>query len=341
MTSQDGSLAGSIAPVGPQKSYLSPGQIIGKYSIDETISTEGRVKVVYKAHLFLEDAGGTGPVAVKVFRLPEDISNLRTRANLEALGGEIGPVFEREFRAMSRLSNNNLARFLDYGAFPYPSESDPNRHLYYFVEDYIPGKPLSKVAPFNDEQPAWTPQYFANVAYVVGQVATGLAYLHKRNMAHLDIKPANIIITNPTNPKEGRVVTTDFTHARKIFGPQLHLQGSRLYDAPEECREPPRRGTKTDIWALGVTFYQALTGKYPFETSIHDRNWQELPDDERERQEQELVRNILQPVDSPHMHVSSIPRTLEEVCLTMLSKTDSNRPRAQNIARTLLRFASR
>ncbi len=334
--------AGSeLVPVGSQGSYLFAGQRIGKYEIEGPISTAGYVKVVYRAHHpFLADAADTTTVAIKVFRLPEDISNPRTRANLGALGGDIETILRREFNAANPLSHKNLARFLDYGAFPYPSEQDQNRHLYYLVEEYISGKPLSEMAPFNGQDVDWTPQYFSDVAYVMSRVVRGLAHLHQRNMAHLDIKPANVIVENPEHPREGRVVVTDFTHASKIFGHQLHLQGSRLYDAPEECGETPRHGTKADIWALGVMSYQALTGKYPFETS--QPNWVGLSESERAAQEEELVRNILtQQPELPHNYVSRVPRPLEELCLAMLSKTDSSRPRSKDVARKLLRFASR
>ncbi len=329
-----------FVPVGSQGSYLSAGQRIGKYEIVDTISIVGYVKEVYRARPFLSDTTDVSTVALKVFRLPEDISNPRTRANLEALGGNIEGVLQREFTAAKRLSHGNLARFLDYGAFPYPSDQDQNRHLYYLVEEYVSGKPLSEMAPFNGQDVDWTPQYFRDVAYIVGNVARGLAHLHQRNMAHLDIKPANVIVENQEHPREGRVVVTDFTHASKIFGPQRHLQGSQLYDAPEQCKEPPRHGTKADIWALGVTAYQALTGKYPFETSRP--NWAGLTEPERAAQVEELVRNILtQQPELPHNYVSRVPRPLEELCLAMLSKTDSSRPRSKDVARKLLRFTSR
>jgi len=323
-----------------QGKYLQPGRVTGKYQITSVISTAGFVKEVYRARDILLDREGEGTYAVKVFRLPEDISNPRTRANLESLGGNIESVLQRELRAAKSLRHANLARLSDYGAIEYTTPSGQT-HLYFIVEDYVPGAPLSRTPPFNGQPAAWaSPEYFRDVAYTIGMVARGLSYLHRRNMAHLDIKPANIIVENPEHPQEGRVVVTDFTHASKIFGPKRHLQGSQLYDAPEECRDSPRHGTKADIWALGVTFYQALTGRYPFETS--QPNWAGLSEPERAAQEEELVKNILtQQPELPNVHVSGVPLLLETLCLAMLTKTESYRPRAAHLARKLSRFASR
>ena len=96
------------------------------------------------------------------------------------------------------------------------------------------------------------------------QTASGLAKLHSEGIAHLDIKPANLLITN-----EGKVKIIDFGLA-KLGGSRIATErtivGTPLYMSPEQIggRKIDHR---TDIWSLGVVLYEMATGKLPFEES--------------------------------------------------------------------------
>jgi eukaryotic-like serine/threonine-protein kinase len=96
------------------------------------------------------------------------------------------------------------------------------------------------------------------------QIADGLAAAHQRGIIHRDIKPANVMIS-----PEGRVKVVDFGLAKLAdAGTRLTREGVLLgttpYMSPEQLRGAPL-DPRTDIWSLGVVFYEMLTGKNPFE----------------------------------------------------------------------------
>ena len=102
---------------------------------------------------------------------------------------------------------------------------------------------------------------------VVGQVAQALAYAHDRGVVHRDIKPDNIILTNVDDADGPGVKVADFGIA-KILGESstsTHLVGTAHYMAPEFIRDNVL-SPSLDVYALGVTLYQTLSGQLPFGT---------------------------------------------------------------------------
>ena len=102
---------------------------------------------------------------------------------------------------------------------------------------------------------------------VVGQVAQALAYAHDRGVVHRDIKPDNIILTNVDDVDDPGVKVADFGIA-KILGESstsTHLVGTAHYMAPEFIRDNVL-SPSLDVYALGVTLYQTLSGQLPFGT---------------------------------------------------------------------------
>jgi len=98
---------------------------------------------------------------------------------------------------------------------------------------------------------------------IVRQIASGLAAAHKKGITHRDIKPDNIMVTD-----DGRVVILDFGLAKLTAGLDLTKTGSTVgtafYMSPEQIRGEGV-DARTDLWSLGVVFYQLMTGKRPFE----------------------------------------------------------------------------
>jgi predicted ATPase/signal transduction histidine kinase/tRNA A-37 threonylcarbamoyl transferase component Bud32 len=108
---------------------------------------------------------------------------------------------------------------------------------------------------------------FLNIAV---QLAKGLVSLHSHNIIHKDIKADNIVI----NPKTGQVKLTDFSIASRLSNekPQLtnpnQLEGTLTYMSPEQTGRMNRSlDYRTDFYSLGVTFYEMLTGRLPFQSN--------------------------------------------------------------------------
>ncbi|XP_013388196.1 serine/threonine-protein kinase 17A-like isoform X1 [Lingula anatina] len=101
------------------------------------------------------------------------------------------------------------------------------------------------------------------VIHLMRQIMEGLVFLHDRNVVHLDLKPQNILLTNP-HP-HGDVKLCDFGFARLVnYGEDIRdIIGTPDYVAPEVLSYEPI-GTYTDIWSVGVLVYVMLTGCSPF-----------------------------------------------------------------------------
>lgn len=156
--------------------------------------------------------------------------------------------FEMEEMILPRLSGRHVPRFVAAGDFA----RQP-----YLVMDYVAGRSLFErmpEAPFGIDE----------VARIGIAVATALADLHRQNVLHLDIKPANVIIRD-----DGTAVLVDFGLARHLRLPDLLAEqfrvpiGTAPYVAPEQvlrARDDPR----SDLFALGAVLYELTTGRQPF-----------------------------------------------------------------------------
>ena len=101
------------------------------------------------------------------------------------------------------------------------------------------------------------------------RLASALHHVHLRNIIHLDIKPANILVTN-----DGDFMILDFGLAHhRNYGTLAESCGTARYMAPEQLRQfvyslPMTPSVSMDLYALGVVFYELLTGKHPFDESM-------------------------------------------------------------------------
>jgi serine/threonine-protein kinase len=125
----------------------------------------------------------------------------------------------------------------------------------YLVMEYIEGNDLSDyVSKISGPLPLY------NIALLMNEVLGALNYVHKKELVHLDIKPSNIMLTN-----DDRVKLIDFGIAHdKTVGNIKNIMGSPSYMSPEQLKEGAIIDHRSDIYSLGITIYELLTGKLPF-----------------------------------------------------------------------------
>jgi serine/threonine protein kinase len=151
------------------------------------------------------------------------------------------------------------------------------------------------------------------------RICSALHYLGTQRVVHLDIKPANIVMS--TIPR-----LIDFSLARTWKSAEVlpRRVGTRKYMAPEQCL-PGERGaiaTSADVWGLGVSMYQAITGDLPFEFTA--------PNDERDP----LLR-YPQLTEAAKALPDSVPQRVREPVMACLEPDPSKRPPAAQVSAAL------
>ncbi len=157
--------------------------------------------------------------------------------------------FLREAESVAKLHHENIVQIYAIG------QKDS---LYYYAMQYVDGIPLDEV--LSDEHPI----SFERIARIILQAAKAIDYAHDNGIIHRDIKPGNILLT-----ENDKVVITDFGLARQERGATLTesgaLVGTPIYMSPEQVLgKKGAVGKKSDIYSLGVTLFELLTGKPPF-----------------------------------------------------------------------------
>ena len=161
---------------------------------------------------------------------------------------------------------------------------------------------------------------------VLTAIAGGLAVVHRAGLAHRDVKPENVMLT-----PDGRVVLMDFGLVLPEYDSTLRgfVAGSPPYMAPETLadRVGMGGGQLVDIYALGATAFEMLTGRTPFEAS----SLQEL-----------FAKHLEAPIPSVRALGDNCPQELDELIGEMLAKDPAERPQsAQGIAWQLRGIAAR
>ena len=160
--------------------------------------------------------------------------------------------FTREARSLARLNHPYIVTVYDFG---HTAED-----LYFFVMEFVEGTDLRHVIQSAKLSPK-------EALAIVPQVCEALQFAHDEGIVHRDIKPENILLD-----KRGRVKIADFGLAKLLDSPAtvytLTQAGQRMgtphYMAPEQIEHPDQVDHRADIFSLGVTFYQLLTGELPF-----------------------------------------------------------------------------
>ena len=156
--------------------------------------------------------------------------------------------FQREARTSARLEHPNIIPIYRVGK---------SGRIIYFVMKFLRGKPLSSVLTARGSLPP------GEIKKILAEVGRALAYAHKKEIVHRDIKPDNIMFD-----EHGHAVVTDFGIAKAASGGKLTGTGMSIgtphYMSPEQAKAQPLDG-RSDLYSLGVVAYQCLTGGVPFD----------------------------------------------------------------------------
>lgn len=201
-----------------------------RYKIKKTIGGGGMANVYLARDIILDR-----DVAIKVLRLEY--------ANDE----EFIVRFDREAKAATSLSHQNIVNIFDVGA---------ENNILYMVMEYVDGLTLKEYIQRN------SPIEVETAMDIMNQVTSAITHAHANDLVHRDIKPQNILID-----KYGNVKVTDFGIAIALSATALTqtnaILGSVHYLSPEQARGG-NATKKSDIYSLGIVLFELLTGRLPF-----------------------------------------------------------------------------
>lgn len=203
--------------------------------------------------------------------------------------------FSKELANVYTLNHTNLLK---------PQHVDTWQGMPYLIMAFCENGSCYKYVGRLKENDAWK---------LIADVASGLAYLHSRDLIHQDIKPDNILIDD-----NGNYLITDFgisvkarSTLRKSMSNASSGGGTTAYMAPERFSKDPQPLKSSDIWSLGATVYELITGRLPFG---------------------EVGGGMqLSGASVPTINVSISP-TLRKTILRMLSEEPGQRPSASVLA---------
>lgn len=251
------------------------GMMIGdRYEILEKIGTGG-MSDVYKAKCHKLNR----LVAVKVLK-----QEFGENANFVA-------KFHVEAQAAAGLMHPNIVNVYDVG-----EEGD----MHYIVMELVEGITLKK---YIEKKARISVKEATSIAI---QVSMGIEAAHNNHIIHRDIKPQNIIIS-----KEGKVKVTDFGIAKAATSNTVssNVMGSVHYTSPEQARGG-YSDEKSDIYSLGITMFEMLTGRVPFQGDSTVGI---------------AIKHIQEPMPSPRQYVEEIPISVEQIVLKCCQKSPDRR----------------
>ena len=199
--------------------------------------------------------------------------------------------FQREAQAAAGLAHPNVVNVFDVGE---------DQGINYIVMELIEGITLKE---YISKKGRLTVKEATSIAI---QVSMGLEAAHNRNIVHRDIKPQNIIIST-----DGKVKVTDFGIARVASSNTIstNAMGSVHYSSPEQVRGG-YSDFKSDIYSLGITMYEMVTGRVPFDgdTTVAI-----------------AIKHLQDEMVAPSQYVPELPHSLEEIILKCTQKSPDRR----------------
>jgi len=260
------------------------GQTIGSGAYRFEIEAElgaGAMGMVYRARFYMD--GKVIPVALKM-------------VSLGLLGNESALArFEREANILKQLRHPNIVRLYASGQY---------RKMPFIAMEFIDGESLDRVLSRRGRL-TWE----EIVAYGK-QLCAALQHAHDKGIIHRDLKPSNIMIT-----RDGVLKLTDFGIAKDIDVTALTAANSTIgtaaYMSPEQCRGERDLTPRSDLYSLGVVFFELLTGRKPFraETTMDM-----------------FLKHVQEPPPRPSRLTVEVPPKLEALILQLMAKDKNERP---------------
>lgn len=272
-------------------SRMRPGDVVDRYVVLNRVGAGGAGDVYRARRADLEQV-----VALKL---------LRTRTRREA------ERFENEARVLSRVTSPHIVRLGERGI---AGDGRP-----YLIMPLVPGRTLRQVIQ------AEAPLGPVRAARLMGQVARAVEALHAAGVAHLDLKPTNIMVTPDAITRE-HVTLVDFGIAldpQDALSARLRVPGAGTpgYLSPEQAAGDVV-DTRSDLWSLGAILHELLTGERAF-----------AYDDARAAMDG--VRHAqVRPIRESHPGLR-VPSALDELLLALLSDDPASRPGASRVREAL------
>jgi serine/threonine-protein kinase len=271
-------------PTAAKRESVQPSSVVleGKYRLLDELG-RGSMGTVFLA----EDTLLRRKVAVK-FLLPE-----------LAHSAECAVRFKREAIAMASIRNANVAQIYSYGE---------DRGTPYFVMEYLEGETVESAIDAYNRRGFFMP--VADAVDIIIQTLYGVAAIHKADAVHRDIKPGNIMLEADTS----RAILMDFGLVRdiKVEDDMRTLAGTPAYIAPElvEGRDGASRSQLADIYSIGATFYELITGSIPF----NGNNWVEI-----------LQKHMAEIPEFPSTRRPGLPEAVDDIIMRAMSKDPRER----------------
>lgn len=232
---------------------LAPGTRLcgGKYVVECKLGAGG-FGITYKAR----QAGLDKIVCIKEYFLAGRCVRNGATCAISIQGGstelydKYREAFVREARLLATLHHPNIVEVVDV--------FDEN-NTSYMVMEYINGRSLQSIVEKGG------PLKWPEAVNYIAQVANAAGYIHRRNILHRDIKPDNVMVTD-----DFKAILIDFGSARHYEHDKTQAHTAMLthgYAPTEQYTTNSRKGSYTDIYAIGATLYFVLTGKVPLESA--------------------------------------------------------------------------